>query len=215
MGNIYRKRKEYDKAVIFLRAATRIETGPYVDRVRYNLVLCLLNTHQETEALDQLAFLLAGQDTSNRFLTTRGFILFQQGKIDAALQHYRIALQQSPHSMDLLLNMGMALSANGDHNRAETLLKKALDQYPDNLVTHLASLQHALKTQDESRIDQSLYQITNRFKLRDIEQYLTDRARGWHYVNDTLVPVDDTIIIPPLMEYLKQIAEDLHKSRVL
>jgi len=40
--------------------------------------------------------------------------------------------------------------------------------------------------------------ITKRFKLSDIQQYLAHRARGWHYVNDTLVPVEDAMVIPPL-----------------
>jgi tetratricopeptide (TPR) repeat protein len=213
MGNIYKKKKEYQKAVQFLTAATRVETGPYIDRVRYNLVLCLLNTHQEAEALKHLEFLLSGQKNNSRFLTTRGFILFQQGDIDLALQHYRAALQQKPHNMDLLLNMGMALSTDGYHERAETFLKKALDQYPDNLVIHLVLLQHSLKIQDEIRINQYLAQITKRFKLSDIEQYLADRARGWHFVNDTLVPVDDAMVIPTLVRYLKLKAENIDKKQ--
>ena len=214
MGNIYRKRKEYEKAVQFLTAATRVETGPYIDRVRYNLVLCLLNTHQENEALEHLAFLLAGQPTNSRFLTTRGFIYFQQGKTDLALKDYRIALYQEPQNIDLLLSMGMALSTKGHYERAEILLKKAKNRYPDNLAIHLALLQNALGIQDEIRIDRSLSQISKRFKMTDIEQYLADRAQGWHYINHTLVPVSDAMVIPSLVRYLTVKAENLGKNQL-
>jgi tetratricopeptide (TPR) repeat protein len=212
MGNIYRKRKEYDKAVKFLTAAIHVETGPYIDRVRYNLVLCLLNTQRQTEALKHLAFLLARQKTNQRFLTTKGFILSQEGNIDSALACYRSAFQQEPHSTDLLLNMAAALNTGGSHERAETLLKKALDKAPHNIVIHLALLQHALTIQDKNRIDHRLSQIVKRFKLGDIQQYLTERAKGWHYVNHTLVPVDDAMVIPALVEHLKQKAKNLNQG---
>ena len=210
MGNIYKKRKEYEKAVQFLTAATHVETGPYIERVRYNLVLCLLNTHRETEALKHLDFLLSGQKTNSRFLTAKGFILFQQGKTGPALQYYRAALQQNPYNKDLLLSMAMALSSEGYHERSATLLEDVKSRYPDNLVVYLALLQHSLVIEDTTRTNQYLSQITKRFKLSDIEQYLADRARGWHYVNDTLVPVEDAMVIPPLVRYLKQKAGDLH-----
>jgi hypothetical protein len=61
--------------------------------------------------------------------------------------------------------------------------------------------------------EKSGIKITKRFKLSDIEQYLIDRARGWHYVNDTLVPVKDAMVIPPLVMYLKQKAGDLDKRQ--
>jgi len=213
MGNIYKKRKEYEKAVQFLAAATHVETGPYIHRVRYNLVLCLLNTQQETEALKHLEILLAGQKTNSRFLTTKGFILFQQGNIDQALQHYRIASQQNPYNMNLMMNMAMALSSGGRHEPAAALLEEATNRHPDNLVINLALLQNYLMLEEKIRIKQSLSQITKRFKLSDIKQYLVDRAEGWHYVNGTLVSVNDAMVIPPLVRYLRQRAVDLHTKQ--
>jgi len=32
----------------------------------------------------------------------------------------------------------------------------------------------------------------------------------WHYVNGALVPVNDAMVIPPLVEYLKRNAENLN-----
>ena len=177
------------------------------------MVLCLLNTHRETEALKHLDFLLSGQNTNSRFLTAKGFILFQQGKTGPALQYYKAALQQNPYNKDLLLSMAMALSSKGYHEGSAALLDDAKNRYPDNLVVYLALLQHFLMIEDTTRINQCLSQITNRFKLSDIEQYLMDRAGGWHYVNDTLVPVEDAMVIPPLVRYLKQKAEDLDKRQ--
>ena len=96
MGNIYQKEKDYEKAVQYLTEATRVETGPYVDRVRYNLVLCLLNSHKEEEALEHLEFLLSGKKTNSRFLATKGFILLQRGKIEAGPTSFEACLKTKP-----------------------------------------------------------------------------------------------------------------------
>ena len=49
--------------------------------------------------------------------------------------------------------------------------------------------------------------------MGDIKQYLADRALGWHYINNTLVPVDDAMVLPPLVRYLTVKAENLDKSQ--
>jgi tetratricopeptide (TPR) repeat protein len=212
MGNIYKKKKAYDKAVQYLTAALEVETGPFSHRARYNLVLCLLNSHGEEEALEHLEVLLARQNSNHRFLTTKGFILFQQGKTDLALSHLTAALKQNPYDKDALVNIAMALSSKGLFERAEWFLKRAKKRNAGNFVIHMALLQNALTMKDRDRVDRCLSDIAQRFTYADIKAYLDDRARGYHYVKATLVPIDDRIVNPPLVDFLKERARALSNS---
>ncbi len=209
MGNIYKKRGAYEKAVHYLTAAISVETGVYANRTRYNLVLCLLNSNREDDALEQLDTLLTREENNTRFLTTKGFILFQQGKIEPALHPLRQAWQHNPEDVQTLLVLGMALSSTGAYERAEQYLQKAQIISPKNLVVYLGLLENAVKMQDSHRIDRYLFDITNLFRINQIEYFFSEHARGYHYIKATLVPVEDRIVLPYLADYLKKQAEKM------
>jgi len=78
------------------------------------------------------------------------------------------------------------------------------------LIVHLGLLQNALAMEDHQRAHSYLSGIAGKFSIDDINRYLTARNRGHVYVNATLVPIDDTIVTPPLIDYLKKQALDLH-----
>ena len=129
MGNIYKKRNDIEIAVQYLTAASTIETGPYILRTRYNLALCLLNSHKEKEALQQIEFLLARQKNNPRFLAIKGFLVFRQGKSDLALHHLQMGLKQNPYDKNTLINLAMVLSSKGFYERAEWFLNIARKRY--------------------------------------------------------------------------------------
>ncbi len=212
MGNIYKKRKAYDKAVQYLAAAIRIATGPYVNRVRYNLVLCLLNSHKEEEALKHLELLLAGQKDNCRFLTTKGFILLLQKEVDPALHYLQMALKQNPNDKEILLCFAMALSAKGAYEHADWYLRLARKRYPNNLVIYFGLLQNAIEMQDTNRINNYLFETTNEFRLSKIKHFFTEHAKGYNYIDETLVPIEDQIILPYLADFLKESALKLGDS---
>ena len=212
MGNIYKKRKDYETAVFYLKEATKIETGPYIQRVRYNLVLCLLNSQKEEEALENLESLLERQKNNSHYLTVKGYILYRQGKNDLALELLKDALKQNPRDKNVLLGMAMTLSSKRFYERAEYYLQSAIQQYPDNLIVHLALLQNALSMKDTDLVDGYLSEITIRFKLSNIEQYLADRAKGYCYIDETLVPVNDGMVITSLVGFLSKMAGGLGTS---
>ncbi len=209
MGNIYKKRKDYETAVSYLVEATKIETGPYIQRVRYNLALCLLNSNREEEALEQLEWLLVQHNNNARFLTGKGFVLMWQGKTDPALHYMQLALKQNPYDKDALINLAVALSSKGLYERAERFLQTARIRHPKNLVVYLALLQNALKMQDTERVNRYLSAVTSLFTIETLKQYLAERARGYHYIDETLVLLDDHVIFPPLVDFLNQKAETL------
>lgn len=214
MGNIYKKRKAYDEAVRFLTMAVNVETGVYADRVRYNLVLCLLNSHKEQEALTHLATLLARQQNNGRFMATMGFILLKQEKTDLALHHLRDALKHTPHDKDILLVFAMALSAKNEYERADWYLRLARKSYTRNLVIYLGLLQNAIKMQDVDRINTYLLQINSLFRFDEIKHFFTEHAKGYNYIGNTLVPIEDSIILPYLVDFVKEKARRLGNGAI-
>jgi tetratricopeptide (TPR) repeat protein len=214
MGNIYKKRKAYDKAVQYLTAAVNTETGIYADRVRYNLVLCLLNSQKEKEALTHLEALLTRRQNNGRFLATKGFILLQQGETDAALQHLRQSLKQNPFAKNTLICFAMALSVKKEHKRADWYLRLVRKSHARNLIIDLGLLQNAIKIQDAERISTYLRQLTSVFRLDEITHFFVEHAKGYHYIYETLVPIEDKIILPYLADFFKEEAQRMGNGAI-
>jgi Tfp pilus assembly protein PilF len=208
MGNIYRKQGNYPQAIHYLSKAVNVEKGPYKQRVRLNLALCLLNVREEERALKQIDAGLGRQKNNIRFLAVKGFILARQGKTDQALGLFQRVLRQHPYDRDGLINLAMLLSSKGFYQRSEWFLKRAVQRYPNNLIGHLGLLQNALAMEDHQRANSYMSGIAGKFSIDDIKRYLAARNWGHVYVNATLVPIDDTMVTPPLIDYLKKQALD-------
>jgi tetratricopeptide (TPR) repeat protein len=204
MGNIYKKRKDFKTAVFHLNEAIKIEKGPYTHRVRHNLALCLINSNAEEKALEQFEWLLIRQKNDPRFLTGKGFILLRQGKADLALEYLQRALRQNPYDKNTLICLGMALSKKGFYDRAEWYLQTAKNKHPKNLVIYLTLLQNALYTQKTNRVESYLSSVTSQFTIGALKRYLTEHARGYGYIDETFVLIEDDLILPPLIDFLNQ-----------
>jgi tetratricopeptide (TPR) repeat protein len=214
MGNIYKKRNMYERAVQYLTAAINVETGAYASKVRHNLVLCLLNIQKEAEALVSLELLLTRQKNNGRLLAIKGFILLQQGKTDLALHHLRRALKLNPYDKDVLLCLAMALSAKNEYKRADWYLRLAKKSHPQNLAIVLGLLQNAIKMQDVDRINAYLLQLIDLFRMDEITYFFTEHAKGYHYINGTMVPIEDSIILPYLAAFVKKKAQNLGNGSI-
>jgi Tfp pilus assembly protein PilF len=212
MGNIYKKANHYDKAVHYLRDALQTGTGPYTQIARYNLVLCLLNSNQETQALQALEPLLQKQADNAHYLSTQSFLLLRQANLDAALSAARQALSQKPRDLNSLLLVGMTLSAKGFHDRAAWFLQSARKQYPRNLIVYLGLIQNAVKQDSQHQVAAHIRQLANRFAYTDIIGYLEHRMKGYHYISGTLVPINDRIIKPHLITFINQRAEEMQRD---
>ncbi|MBW2614344.1 MAG: tetratricopeptide repeat protein [Deltaproteobacteria bacterium] len=209
IGNIYKKVGAYDRAVHNLEAAVKVETGSYTNRTRYNLALCLLNSEKISDALSHLDVLLSRDKTNSHFLTAKGYILFQQGDSEAAMDYFTHAKRQNPYDKDALIGMAMALSAKGFHERADRMLLTANDRYSSNIIIYLGLLQNALQWNNLERVDRYLTDITSRFNLNTMERYLSAYKNGHRYIDDTLVPVQDSTVVPVLVAFLQLQAETL------
>jgi tetratricopeptide (TPR) repeat protein len=207
MGNIKKKQGDYDQAVRLLRKALEYEKGPYAHRVRYNLALCLLNLGEENQALEHIEVLLDKYNKNYLYLHTKGFILFLQNDPNAALPHLRMSLQRNALDMNTLLSMGMALSAAGHYKHGAWFLKRAGERSPRNLIVHLGKLQNAIMMQNSPRTKKYLYRIGSLFTLQEIQRFFDLYAQGHHFIDGTLVLIDDCLILPPIVDYFQDKAE--------
>jgi len=209
IGNILKKLKNYKEAVAYLTAATKIESGPYANRVRYNLALCLLNTGQEKKALEELKILISKEPRNPRYLTAKGFVLLQQGMADAALNNFRMALNRIPNDPNTLVCIGMALNAQGAFQRADWYLNLAKDNAPRNHVIHFCLLQNAIAMHDDKRIDKYLSDLSDLYSMPQLIAFLKESVRGIHFIREMFVPIDDTVILPYMNQYWEGIADRL------
>jgi tetratricopeptide (TPR) repeat protein len=208
MGNIYRKKGDYPQAIKYLTEAVSVEKGPYKQRVRLNLALCLLNVREEERALKQINAGLRQQPDNIRFLAVKGFIFARHEKTDKALGLFQQVLHRNPYDRDGLVNLAMVMSSKGFYRRSEWFLKRAEKRYPHNLIIHLGLLQNALAMEDHQRANHYMSGIAGRFSMDDLKRYLAARNGGHLYVNATLVPIDDAMVISSLHGYLKKKVSD-------
>jgi len=212
MGNIHKKMFQYHQAATYLREAIKFDGGPDTPKVIHNLVLCLLNTDGETEALAYLNRLIAKERDNPAFLSTRGFIFFKQGRYQEALSDLGPAIKFDPSDKNALLVMGMALSKIGDYLRADGYLEQALQRNTKNLVSYLARLENALRMKNTVLSNKVMADMLRLFPVGEIEIFFEHRAKKYNYINDTLVPLNDTIVMPALADYICKTAQRLQQN---
>lgn len=171
--------------------------------------MCLLNVGDEEQALKQINAGLERHKGNIRFLAVKGFIVARQKKIDKALGLFQQVLKSHPYDRDGLVNLAMVLSSKGFYQRSEWYLKRALRHYPHNLIIHLGLLQNALAMEDYQRANQYMDGIAEKFSMADLTAYAVARKRGHLYISATLVPIEDAIVLPPLVGYLKDQVLDI------
>ena len=209
MGNILKKQKDYEGAMRLLTTAMELGKEPYASRVRFNLVLCLLNTGQKKEALKNIDVLLEGYPQNKRYLTSKGFVLLIKNDIDGALHYLRMALKNDPYDSNTLLNLGMAFGMSGAFERAEWFIKRAQSNTPRNIAIYLSLLQNAIVMRDEQRREQYLVDICRIYSIKQLQAFFTEHAQGSHYIGGMFVLVDDRIVLPALSEVIRKKAREL------
>lgn len=200
IGNILKKKSKFNEAVTYLKAAKNIESGPYANRVHYNLILCLLNTGQEEKALEEIETLLLKDPRNPHYLTAKGFVLLQKGMADSALLALRSALHLIPSDPNTLMCLGMALSAQGAFQRADWFLNLAKDKASRNLVIRISLLQNAIAMDDKTRIDRYLSDLSDLYSMPELNGFFTENDRGIHFIDPMFVPIDESVVLPHLMK---------------
>ncbi len=192
LGNLYKKKGDYHLAVRYLSEAVSFRGDIYTRRVRYNLVLCLLNIGQLDEALQQTNLLLAHRPQNTRYLTTQGFILFKKGLWDEAALVLKKALKLNPDNRDGLLTMGMLESTAGRFTNARKYLNTAAAKYPSDPLGYLCLLENAFREKDGADIERNAMVVRSK---KGISAILKDLKAGRNTIGDRLVPLDGGLVI--------------------
>jgi len=108
----------------------------------HNILFQLANTYEMnemyTEALNTYSEIVKNKNVANggRLRVNMGNILLQQGKFDAAIKMYRMALDQIPASnkeirLRIMKNIGVAFIQTGQYQDAVTSLESVIEGLPD------------------------------------------------------------------------------------
>ena len=120
-----------------------------------------------------------------------------------------MALHRIPNDPNTLMCLGMALSAQGDFQRADWYLNLAKDKAPRSHVIHFGLLQNAIAMHDDMRIDKYLSDLSGLYSMPQLIDFLNESVRGNHFINDMFVPIDETVILPYMSKYWAGIADRL------
>jgi tetratricopeptide (TPR) repeat protein len=131
MGNTYRKKHEYEKAMNYLKQALEIE--PHNKTVRENMALVLIDSQRWHEAAEHVDILLKKRYNNEIYLNLKAFILIKQNKPEEAIPYLKHALRLAPNSRGSLIYAGVALSLAGQYEKADGLLRGANSLYPKDV----------------------------------------------------------------------------------
>lgn len=131
MGNTYRKKHEYEKAMHYLKQALEIE--PDNKTVRENMALVLIEDQRWDKATEHIDILIKKRYNNEIYLNLKAFILIKQNRPKEAIPYLKSALKLAPNSRGSLIYAGIALSLSGQYEKADELLRGANSIYPKDV----------------------------------------------------------------------------------
>ena len=96
-------------------------------------VLCNLNETEEARAL--CANFLENYDPDFMVRFKLGVCELQLGNFQEAANHFEQSLEMNPEHTSSLANLGAALIGCGDFDKAESIVLRVLEKYPDNGIS--------------------------------------------------------------------------------
>ena len=199
MGNIYRKKHEYEKAVQYFKLA--LDVGPDYQIVRENMVLALIGSKKWDEASRHVDILLKERYFNYAHPYLKGLILIRQQKATEAILYLRSALKMSPYSKDTLLNIGVAFSLSGEYSKAKRFFRRALTLYPNDALILLRLAENSLKTDDGDKADEYLGTLLSVFGGKRVQEFIERQSK-----DSFSLPLSYDILIPAIAEKLKKSA---------
>jgi tetratricopeptide (TPR) repeat protein len=130
IGNIYRRRKEYDRAMDHYENA--LELDPRNNFALFGMGDCFRGKLDIEKAVFWWGKIL-DQEPENQILWTRvGDALVSLGRLDEAVQHYNSSLKVD-HDLYAVLGLARVAQKQGDYDRACHYCEQALEVDKDNV----------------------------------------------------------------------------------
>ncbi len=148
LGEIYRERGQYDRALPHDQAVARLDPYNFLSFYNLGLTYHLLNRLQDAASTYIRALNLKPADTKSNM--NLGLVYLALGQSDDSIRYLTRATELDPNSAVAWSNLGVALDAAGDSARAESIYRKSLELDSASATT-LQNLAANLITQGKSK----------------------------------------------------------------
>lgn len=196
MGNIFRKKQEYEKAIQYFITALDIE--PNFTTVRENLLLTLIESNKWDQAAEQVDILISKRTAHSFFLNLKGLIWVRQQRPAKAIPYFKKALRRAPDTRDFLVNLGVALSLTGAFDKADGFLKRANSLYPNDVLILLWLVENSLKAGWENTAGEYLDDLLATYGVDRLKYFLR-----LHFKNNFSIPLSNKLLIPAIVDRIE------------
>jgi tetratricopeptide (TPR) repeat protein len=175
MGNTYRKKREYEKAMNYLKQALEIE--PDNKTVRENMTLVLIDSQRWDKAAEHLDILLQKRYNNEFYLNLKAFILIKQNKPEEAIPYLKRALRLAPNSRGSLIYAGVALSLSGKYEQADGLLRGANSLYPEDVSILVCLADNSLRAKKNEAASEYLDALLAVLDGKSVLNFLKEQSK--------------------------------------
>jgi tetratricopeptide (TPR) repeat protein len=193
MGNIFRKKQAYEKAILYFKTALEIQ--PNFTTVRENLLLALIESNKWNEASKQVDILITKRYPRSFYLNLKGLIRVRQHSPAKAMPYFRKSLQRAPDARDSLLNFGAALSLTGAFDRADGVLTRAKSLYPNDALILLWLVENNLKAGRKNTAAEYLDDLLTAFSTDKLINFLQEHSK-----NNFSIPLSTEFLVPAIVD---------------
>lgn len=193
MGNIFRKKQAYEKAIRYFKTALEIQ--PNFTTVRENLLLALIASNQWDEASKQVDILITKRYPRSFYLNLKGLIGVRQHGPAKAIPYFRKALQRAPDARDSLLNFGAALSLTGVFDRADGVLTRANSLYPNDALILLWLAENNLKAGRKIPAGEYLDDLLTTYSADRLIYFLREHSK-----NNFSIPLSSKFLVSAIAD---------------
>ena len=153
LGMICARSGELSAAIQHLEQAHALR--PQDITIACNLVSILMDQKREVDALEVASAELMRRDESLRVARFRGFLAQNLEEFSAAVEAYELIVAQQPGDFECWNNLGNARAGLGEHEKAETALRRAIAIDPGAAPArlNLASALEALDRLEEAEAE--------------------------------------------------------------
>jgi len=201
MGNIYRKKHEYEIAIKYLQEALNIEPNNRI--ARENIILVLIESKKWDLALKHLDILIKKRYFNYFHPYLKGYVLLRKHRIDEAISYFRYAMRLSPYNRDVLINTGIAFSLLDMHQRGLFFLKRANRLYPNDALILLCLAEISLKKVKDVAAGGYLETLLSVFGGKKVQEFIEGQSKG-----SFAVPISYELLIPVIADKVDKRARE-------
>ena len=194
LGNIYVDLGDLKQAKMYFSQA--IQAYPRHEIARHNLIFVFIRKGEYQMALEAVDELLEMNPNHNKYINAKGFILYQMTDYNAAINHFKRALQLAPGYRDGLINMGMAQSRSGNFERADWFLRLAQAKAPNDTAIMFSRIDNALSSGDDAVVKESVDLLLRTLTMEQILELLRNEEQS------ELLPYDLGRVVSPVRKRL-------------